>query len=112
MMSPPRCLELLSRYRVDELRARRGEVPRPDDDPFSVLDLLDLPVLVPVVVRPVEPELALNRVDLVRFEPRHERLVVETLRRVDRRLDQLPRPEGAGCLCLDEREGQACCLPS
>src|SRR5438128_9429170 len=96
-----------SRRRVDDLRARRCDVARPDDDPAAILDLLHLRLLAPVVVGAAELHLAGDGLDRVGLEPPRQRLVVEALRRVHRRLEKLPRRERARGLRLGQRVREA-----
>src|SRR5438445_1260164 len=59
-----------------QLGAAGSDFLRPDHDPVAVLHLLDTHQVVAEVAGPVEAQLALQCVDLVRLQPGADRLVV------------------------------------
>jgi hypothetical protein len=89
------------------LRASRParRLLRADRDPAAVLHLLDAHQVVAVVRRPVEAQLALDRVDAVGLDPVADLLVVEAVAALDARLEDLPRRERRGGLRLDRVSG-------
>src|SRR5207248_5806384 len=93
----------------EQLRPGGGELLRPHDEPFAVLQLLYLvePRAGHVIARRLPAQGADDRVDRVLLEPGSEGLVIDAFGAVDRRLERLPRGEGARGLQLDRVVRQA-----
>src|SRR5438067_7379978 len=93
----------------EQLRPGGGELLRPHDEPFAVLQLLYLVEASAghVIARRLPAQRADDRIDRMLLQPGRERLVLDAFGAVDRRLERLPGGEGARRLQLDRVVRQA-----